>query len=157
MLAVHQRRVSFGFRPSGSGVTNYLGCAGFGGLFTGMGEPQRGVFRSRSVCRPSEITDGLSNSLLLGEVLGDAKVSELQITTARHSLMSGGVYADRLQRQPGDDPIGPAQAMLFRSRHSGFVTVALADGAVRRLSDQMDTAVLASLGAIADGRIHGEY
>lgn len=156
VLSVHKNVVHFGARPSGSGVTNYLGCSGTSGLFVGQNLARQGVFRSRFACRAADITDGLSNTLLAGEVLGDASVSNLRITTARHSLMSGGVYADRLQRQPDDRNIGPAQAMLFRSRHATIVNFALADGSVRTLNESIESKVLAAIGGRSDGEIVSE-
>src|SRR5205823_2184942 len=54
------------------GLTNYLGSAGMWGVTGDPGlDRYRGVFANRSRVRTSDIIDGVSKTLLLGEAVGE--------------------------------------------------------------------------------------
>lgn len=157
VLTVHKNSVGIDDQSSGDGVTSYLGSAGTNGMFLQNMTMRDGIFMSRVTCRPADIMDGLSTTLLFGEVLGEVDGTNWTQTKARHSMMCGGVYADAIQKQPNDDYLGPTSAMMFRSRHINVVNVALADGSVRALSDVIDLVILHGLAGRSDGEITGEY
>ena len=53
--------------------------------------------------------------------------------------------------------IGPASSQMFRSRHAGFLNVALADGSGRKLSFDTDADVLAAIGTRAGNDVLDEF
>ncbi len=122
------------------GRTNYLGVAGDIGY---VGLPShdlyKGVFHNRSQTGFRDITDGSSNTLLFGEVIGDDESGFVWIGTGalptRYGLSSTPNWAQ------------------FSSRHPGIVHFCLADGSVRQLSIEIDQDTYKYLGAIADGQV----
>ena len=103
VLTVHKNAARIDNHSSGNGVTSYLGSAGTLGMFREHLTRRDGIFMSRLTCRPADITDGLSTTLLVGEVLGEGDGMNWAQTRARHSMMCGGIYADAIQKQPVDD------------------------------------------------------
>ena len=115
--------------PTILGRTNYVGCAGLAGRGTSRYWSQfEGVFTNRSETSFGDITDGTSNTLMLGETYaGDDHGKRL----AMPSWMGVGVHPTWSGLQPGPLPWNhPAN---FSSKHPGVVHFCLADGSVRRL------------------------
>lgn len=138
--------------------TNYLGCDGNNGHNgeTAIGT-NPGIFYSRSQVGPRDITDGLSNTLLLGEVLGEASRTSPDKITHKHSFLCGAVSLVHFGSLEIGSDIGPASSQMFRSRHAGFLNVALADGSGRKLSFDTDAGVLAAIGTRAGNDVLDEF
>lgn len=135
----------------------------------------------------SDVEDGTSNTILLGEVIagdrpGDTRGAwayptgaifcggDPSYTSPRILLRPNGNALDNDRRdKPGrceaanDDRHlrcvagGNRAAQTARSKHSGGVQVAMADGSARFLRDTIDIAVWRRLLAQADGQVVGEY
>lgn len=135
--------------PAPVGLTNYLGVAGvYSPIF--KTNAMRGVFYNRSATRISQLTDGTTRTLLIGEAVGHRKEGVLEygfswlgcgaLTTA-DGLAGGQFWIAR--------PVDPTW-FKFSSNHSDCVQFAYADGAVRPLSLDTDIRVYYSLSAIQD-------
>jgi prepilin-type N-terminal cleavage/methylation domain-containing protein len=112
------------------GKTNYLGCSGFTDNLPKY-EHYAGLLANRSAVTLAQATgrDGLSNTLMLGEALGDAEAA------APRAYAWAWVYAGTLPAGFGaiPGPNNPAGWAGFGSRHPGVVQFALGDGSVRKL------------------------
>jgi prepilin-type N-terminal cleavage/methylation domain-containing protein len=111
------------------GRANYFGCAGLSGRGTSrLWSRYEGIFTNRSATTLAGISDGTSNSLMLGEAYGG------DFHGGRYAMPSwmgvgsvptwGGLAAGRLDVQ---------YAANFNSKHPGVVQFCMADGSVRRL------------------------
>ncbi len=133
------------------GLTNYLGSAGLWGV---SGAPYldhyRGVFTDRSRVRISDIKDGVSKTLLIGEAVGEIDSGDYALG---YSWMGCGVMVTDSGLGDGDQAhsLSFPAALQFSSRHSGTVTFCYADGSVHFISHEISTNVLNSLGGISDG------
>ena len=121
------------------GRTNYIGVAGEGGHIGNPGTDfYQGVYWNRSKIDIREITDGTSNTLLFGEIMGGSDLT-------CYSWFSMGAYptAFGLSNNPN--------WAQFSSYHSGVVEFCLADGSVTGLSKSIDLLTYILLSAIGDG------
>jgi prepilin-type N-terminal cleavage/methylation domain-containing protein len=145
------------------GRTNYLGTAGYLGNIPGfvfsaanaqrLGVPAststlnyEGAFGARTKTRFASIADGTSNTFLFGEVLGGKTDRRLQIAItwigAGPLAMHNGLTQNG---QPG------RQWYHFSSEHPGIVHFVYADGAVRKVSTNIDYATYMRFGGMRDG------
>jgi prepilin-type N-terminal cleavage/methylation domain-containing protein/prepilin-type processing-associated H-X9-DG protein len=152
VLALQYPAVILSDAPVTHGVTNYLGCTGTtwanGSQNSGK---SAGIFYSRSEVRSADVSDGLSSTILMSEVLGDSPETDPQMATYKHAFLCGAASLVNFWKLSDDHDTGSAYAMTYRSRHSQFVNTAFADGSVHRLSAFIDRAVLESLGSKAGG------
>lgn len=134
-------------------VTDYLGCSGAPPLprDTDGGDGVRGIFHSRSRVRPSDVVDGLSKTILLGEVLGDSPEFHSEVIEARHSSLCGGVATFSFGVPPDLTMSGIDEAVMYRSRHPGKVNMGFADASVRPMAAETDIAVIQALATRAGG------
>jgi prepilin-type N-terminal cleavage/methylation domain-containing protein/prepilin-type processing-associated H-X9-DG protein len=100
--------------------------------------------------RTAQIRDGLSNTLLVGEVVQSDTWESSNVWTY------GLVHADclrstrnRLNTRPGGGVLYNGQNGAFSSRHPGGVIFVYADGHVRFLTDDMELEALQALSTIA--------
>jgi prepilin-type N-terminal cleavage/methylation domain-containing protein/prepilin-type processing-associated H-X9-DG protein len=108
------------------GRTNYAGVAGAVGPGTDPTYgPYRGVYYGNSQTHLLSITDGTSNTLGFGEMLGGAETGPRDYVA---TWMGTGVVVTVY------DLISPAQWYTFGSKHSGVVHFAYCDGSVRPLT-----------------------
>lgn len=137
----------------GNGCTNYLGCAGTSSANSEGDLRANGVFFSRSAVRPLDITDGLSTTLLIGEVLGDSPDELPSFVERQHAVLCGAIPVENFWRLKSTVDMGPSYAFIFRSRHNSFVNMAFADGSVHRISSNVDRGVLKAIGSISGGEV----
>lgn len=141
----------------GTGKTSYMGVAGFLGDIQRWSEwsAAKGIFGMRITFAFRDITDGLSNTLMFGEVTGGNDYDW-------RWMMAGplpGAWAFSTT---------PTQNWYqFESFHTGVVQFALADGSVRAISKSIDSnpnfttpsemGTLQKLEAMADDQVIGEF
>lgn len=115
------------------GRTNYLGCHGRPDENGGIRE---GIFRNRSKTRYGEISDGLSNTLAMGESLGglsDPDGAKIPATWVWMSATTIPTSTNELW-MPGQD----SSRTAFNSVHNGIVQFVVADGSVRPISTSIN-------------------
>lgn len=134
--------------PSGyAGWTNYLGCSGNVGYYPTRAH--RGIFFRNSKIGPPDISDGLSNTILLGELYGGLR--HFSDTTGawlrrRVCVLSNGIGSDW-----GffEDLAGDGQEtghLTFSSRHRGqIVNFSMADASIRAVTPAIDLDVLSAM------------
>ncbi len=126
------------------GHTDYAGVAGLGaeGPKTKPGDKGAGLFAYDHPRGIRDITDGTSNTLMVGDVSGD-----------RGSWARGGKSTIRpLTVKPyikGPDGFGGA--------HVGGAHFVLADGSVRFISENIDAQVMEALTTIQGGEVLGDF
>jgi prepilin-type N-terminal cleavage/methylation domain-containing protein len=148
------------------GRTNYLGVAGYGGSANGWtlssgnatklglnaGIPINtfeGIYTSRSKTRISNVTDGTSNTLMFGEVMGGranmrTQVAYLWIGCGMLPAFPGLTNADGSVRRLWSN---------FNSEHPpGMIQFVLADGSVRGISPQIQYSTYIFLSGMRDGQ-----
>lgn len=130
-------------RPESPAPTQYVGIAGLGSDAASLAlpSPRAGCFRYDAPTPFQELTDGTSQSLLLGERAGDVG-----------PWLRGGPSTVRgLDDTPGARPlIGPDGQ--FGGCHPSGANWAFADGSVRFFTDRVDPKVLFAQATIAGGR-----
>lgn len=132
--------------------TNYAPVGGRPDVSNGL---YHGAMRNRSKTKFSEVTDGLSNTLLFGETHGgfmsgqEAKVLWMSVCGLTFSPTWPLNYK----------PTGLNQAVYtFSSMHAGgVVNFALSDGSVRNLSPSINYTTYQNLSAMSDGQVIGEF
>jgi prepilin-type N-terminal cleavage/methylation domain-containing protein/prepilin-type processing-associated H-X9-DG protein len=179
-------------------IPNYLGCMGGGD--PPVGSPARGapigntaacisanavggvyahtVFRNgllgiNSKTGSRDATDGLSNTVLVGEsyyyqlewlrawwTSGSYNANRFtgpgMLVGLSEPINSGKQLNDLFPNAPGFIPNTAAQRALS-SYHAGGAQVCLADGSVRFLSDNMNLTTLKNLGGMNDGQVLGNF
>ena len=131
-------------------------------IATGNYVGSEGVLKAMSSVRFSYITDGLSQTLFLGERAFQESVNgSLDCTSSWCGIVSeSDVYVfDSLPYVPpfASRRLNSSGAMAFSSRHTGGVQFALADGSVRFLSESIDAELFQALGTRSGGEIIGEF
>ena len=131
--------------------TNYLGCAG-SSPFSIYDSRGRGVFLPLKGSRVSDILDGLSNTLFLGEVTGQfrdgvnrrGRENSFSWLSGAQSVQEALNYDRR--RIPGQDS-GLSQ---FRSGHGPLVHFSFVDGRVDAIHENIDQRLLEAMATIAE-------
>jgi prepilin-type N-terminal cleavage/methylation domain-containing protein/prepilin-type processing-associated H-X9-DG protein len=121
----------------------------------------RGLLFLNSSVRHSQIFDGSSSTLLIGEMLSTPDslgwVSGTRATLRNtSSIETGGPYLPRPaagSAAPDNQKLGSLFVGGFGSYHAGGANIALADGSARFLTQQTDPQILRQLGNRADGEI----
>ncbi|MBX9580711.1 MAG: DUF1559 domain-containing protein [Gemmataceae bacterium] len=160
--------------PGYGGSPDNGGDPNLGG-FDGSANHLRGIMNRQGVrVTFASVTDGLSNTIFLGEMLPEFMSRQVQgwvpfrdqmgwwnsdNTTARVSTILGINY--RIDTKDPDNCTGdPARARAnaaitasFRSRHTGGAMFAFGDGTVRFLRDGIDPVVFNRYGCRNDGKV----
>jgi prepilin-type N-terminal cleavage/methylation domain-containing protein len=161
-------RLSISSAPLGR--TDYLGCTGLFGE-TGVRDVDAfvGAFSVRSRTRLSQVTDGTSNSLLIGESPGDIGEgityggTPYSGVVAQSAWIGGMAIPTAYGLDPTKFNVLPSRANptgttyqarngIFSSLHTGgIVQFCYVDGSVRQLSNSVDLDVLYAESGIMDG------
>jgi len=157
-----------------TGITNYLPCVG--GLLVHSRDPAVNVsadggsggitanwvgpLESNRSGTIESMRDGSSNTMLLGESLGEV-TQGTNSNNQRWSWAFGGVAAPVLSQGNGatiDGTFGDTNdtmAYQFSSPHTAVVNFVFGDGSTHVVPTTIDTLVAASLGAKSDGQVVG--
>ncbi|ADG66226.1 protein of unknown function DUF1559 [Planctopirus limnophila DSM 3776] len=159
---------------------NYLACNGSTEVTVANSRAMDGMFFYRSSVRMRDIIDGTSNTVMLAEV---NLVPEVTPNVSRDwrgrywradhlssifstNLPPNTTASDRCRTCEGS-PVSPTyapctastdpQVIYARSRHTGGVHMALADGSMRFISENIDLGVWRALGTRAGGEVVSEF
>jgi prepilin-type N-terminal cleavage/methylation domain-containing protein/prepilin-type processing-associated H-X9-DG protein len=140
------------------GTANYRAVCGkddAGGLFVTNAD-RGGVMFQNSKIRPLDVTDGLSNTVVIGECIYDAPTEKwAAIWTGMIGVYNGSVMISCVMWQVDDasaDINGPAP-QAFSSRHPGGAFFAFGDGSVRFFRAGGNIQNLKWLAGRADGHV----
>ena len=139
----------------GFGKCNYMGNQGSGNTRT---SDDGGVLDSNLVFAIRDISDGTSNTILIGEADGSPLQESAAIDNAfpiwigaptfdgnfqhgqaRRSVLRRGDFAEGFNRASPNGGPGDFDAALFSSRHTAGANFALCDGSVRFIEDTIET------------------
>jgi|SwirhisoilCB2_FD_contig_61_2383203_length_1557_multi_3_in_0_out_0_2 prepilin-type N-terminal cleavage/methylation domain-containing protein len=131
------------------GATNYIGCAGGLGSYTGgQGAPNYlypGIYYVNSKTKLTDIADGTSNTLAFGESLGGNGV-----TKDFHIAWFG---ASGMPVAWGLQSYTTSAWYTFSSKHTNIINFAMGDGSVRPLTISVDKFTLRAAAGRADGLV----
>jgi len=146
----------FSSDPSGVRLTHYAGC--HHPVEAMIDSDNKGLLFLNSNVRFSDIYDGASHTILIGEMI-PYQDSLGWASGTRASLRNTGAAIS-----PGDDPLVQLEGLPeaeptvvggFASPHPGGGQYVFADGSVQFLSEQLDEQVYQNLGDRADGAMMG--
>ena len=139
-------------QPDTSISTTHRGQTDYGGIYgeriNSPNDPAKGIMIFDRGVSTSEISDGLSNTLIVGEDSGldDSNSGDGQWVNGRNVFdQAFGVNA------------APDFENDLRSDHSGGANVVFADGHVQFLTDDMEMFVLGAICSRASGEIFGAF
>lgn len=131
------------------GRTNYAPCAGgLGEAHTSPGWAKyKGAFWPRSKNKFATVTDGLSNTILFGEVLGGMNGSSLEYAWPWIGMggLPTGWYLPKSLNRPGWYQNG--------SQHPGVIQFTLGDGSVKTVSGTVDNTQYLYTTGMNDGAV----
>jgi prepilin-type N-terminal cleavage/methylation domain-containing protein/prepilin-type processing-associated H-X9-DG protein len=136
---------------------NYAGSAGAQGL------GKVGVLHELSRVRLTDITDGTSNTFMLGERLNQADFGFGAYTSGWYGQLATntGYLPNSIAHLEivGFIPINfnPKFPSCYSSKHTGGAQFALCDGSVRFIRQTIDGATYEALGSRSGGEILGDY
>ena len=157
--------------------SNYVGCSGSTPFnpANSLGSQLNGIFYYKSSTRPTDITDGTSNTLLTSELLVSPDDQDTGLLGHGHdvrgrmwnpanqgSILFSTQYPPNTQAPDALQycqtiPTAPcittttAIVLYARSTHSGGVNAGMADGSVRFISNNVDPTAYLNLGTRAGG------
>ena len=144
------------------GKTNYLGNSGrLGVSLNGTVNALKGPFTNRSKTKFGEMSDGLTNTFLFGEVQGHFEAAPAPSTNlnARRlwgfSWMTGPMPTHWIVRSFGgvDYNLQEKRWWNFSSPHVGIRQWAMGDGSVQLVTLTQDRTVVLNLSSMAEGGI----
>lgn len=135
------------------GTSHYAGC--YNDVEAPIDDDNTGIFFRNSSIRYAQITDGATNTIMLGETLGD-KDALGWVTGTRATLRNTGVFED-MNRKILDLEQGALEVGGFDSYHQGGGNFGMADGSVVFLTHSIDATIFQYLGNRADGELIDEY
>jgi len=149
-------------------IANYIGCFGPESLDDCELSPGNlpvmsdgtckgsGVFYHNSNVRIAAITDGTTNTLMIGE---RRTRKELEWYTSWPGMIAEGEEAFQRVCGSADHPPNAPEAHFddFSSPHTGGAQFCLGDGSVRFISENIDNGVYQALATIQGGEVTGEF
>jgi prepilin-type N-terminal cleavage/methylation domain-containing protein/prepilin-type processing-associated H-X9-DG protein len=141
-------------------TNNYVGC--HHDVEAPIDANNHGVLFLNSKIRYSDIEDGSTKTILLSEALGRPD-SLGWASGTRATLRNTGSKPnsehepDNTANAPKEKPVNSLYVGGFSSRHPGGINVALCDGSVRFLTEDIDVETLHQLGNRADGQIMKDF
>ncbi|MDG1895039.1 MAG: DUF1559 domain-containing protein [Fuerstiella sp.] len=166
----------YGQQNGGIIISNYAGVAG--GENVPVDTDNNGLFFLNSSVSCMQIRDGASNTIMVGERRSDdtpgtdlgwmsgtsatlrntgVRINDSAQRTWNNAGRAAGYETGVDETQPGDSPEPDYATGGFSSRHVGGSQVALADGSVRFLSENIGLKVYQNLGNRDDGQIVDEF
>ena len=133
----------------------YCNLAG-SGWDNASGAANPGVFGGRNVYSSSirDITDGTSNTIMVGEIRAEITTQHSMFTTNFQGTWTGlKVNSPQITANPADWSKNSGMA----SYHVGGAHVLLSDGSVRFISNNVDFVTFNYLGGKSDGQVIGDY
>jgi hypothetical protein len=132
------------------GVTNYVGSMGyFGDVAVEEAQTYLGLIYTRSKTRMSQITDGSSHTLMVGEAIGQVVDGNLDLS---YSWMGCGALP--LQQADLRDGFGDGSDWTsFSSYHHKLINFCMADGSIRSIGRDIAVHILYALGGRSDGEL----
>lgn len=147
---------------SNYGVTDSVNTSGHPGSYSDALNDQgfveqnyNGVILSTSEISTAEVTDGTSNTLLVGEKNKATNLYQLSCCCDDNGLFCGADPDNgRVTKfRPLQDRIGYVPRQQFGSPHAGALGFAMCDGSVHRISYSIDEETFQYLGNRADGEV----
>lgn len=163
---------------------NYVGVYGYGSITMSPGQPNpAGMFYRNSSVRFRDVTDGLSNTMLVGERKAQhrfpATSTAVQADSTWYAAIPGVLRPAGMSMMSDEGPASlvlghVGQTMMggmvmhhtpnntnhivnFSSSHVGGIQFLMADGSVHFLSENIDYNTFRWLGQKSDGQIIGEF
>ncbi|VTR97703.1 DUF1559 domain-containing protein [Tuwongella immobilis] len=152
--------------------TNYAGCVG-NTTASYTNADLGGMLYGKSRVRLTDVNDGLSNTLMTGEILLSQDTGSHDTRGRMHNAVHAGVsfstglppnttVGDEQQSYcipvPNRAPCGGSGLRLsLRSNHTGGVNVGLGDGSVRFITNNINLTTYQSLGTRAGGEVVADY
>lgn len=128
------------------GPANYMGVAGaMGDLSIPYYAADKGIFGSRTKFNLRDVTDGASNTLMLGEATGGPEFN--------FSWIGCGIMPEAY----GLSKTSVQNWYQFESFHPGMIQFTLADGSVHAISRNIDRDIFHRLAAMQDGKVVGDF
>ena len=118
-------------------------------------DPTTGVFFHKSMIRAASISDGLSNTYLIGEKSLDPDYYETGQSGGDDDALTEGNNCDNLRityYQPVMDRSGSDYCYFFGSAHAAGLNMVLCDGSVRSISYSIEATTHQYLGNRKDGK-----
>jgi len=145
--------VSFEDQLRSVGLSDYAGC--HHASEAPIAEDNNGVLFLNSRIRYSDILDGSSQTILIGEAIPDA--GSLGWTSGTRSTLrntGSGINSDRpMNAMTASVDRGSMTVGGFSSFHSGGANFVFADGSIHFLSNSIDEELYVQLGNRADGEL----
>jgi prepilin-type N-terminal cleavage/methylation domain-containing protein/prepilin-type processing-associated H-X9-DG protein len=158
---------------------NYVLCSGTGYITTTAdpgGQHLDGMFYAKSRTKLTDVTDGLTNTLMGSEMVVSPDVTYWDTRGLMHEGVEGGQVFSTIyppNSAIGDNAMGYCQPIpqapcltaqswlngyqLARSYHAGGVNALLGDGSVRFISNSVNPQVYKDLGSRSGGEVPGIY
>jgi prepilin-type N-terminal cleavage/methylation domain-containing protein/prepilin-type processing-associated H-X9-DG protein len=139
------------------GLSNYRAVAGPASLVTFIANNDYGgPMYQNSRLRLARITDGTSNTLIIGECIFDAGVDKrAALWAGMTGLRDGAVWVSDVMWSVEDDSakVNGSAPQAFSSRHAGGASFTFCDGSVRFFYNGGDAAVMKWLAGRDDGNL----
>lgn len=165
---------SYGLCDGSQFHDTHNGCTTYGGNTFGTGgahlssssDPNQisGIYsRGGVLLRFSNVTDGLSNTIFMGEVRAECSDHAQQGWANTNNHFFATTAPINFNTCPGSSGTGCNNAtawnasMGFKSRHVGGAHFLLGDGSIRFISENIDYMTYQKLGDRRDGQVVGEF
>tara|TARA_R110002111_G_scaffold126741_5_gene191478 strand:+ start:61530 stop:62549 length:1020 start_codon:yes stop_codon:yes gene_type:complete len=163
-----------------SGNKYGAGNGAFWAIYTGItNSAEAGILTANSSTRIRDVTDGTSNTFILGEAEQNdlttdtsgtvSAIDDSDVTIRRHAFWTEGQHhSARSTYMPPFKSIEDCVLSFapgawrdctysFGSPHIGGLHMGMADGAVRFVSENVNLSTWRNLGSMADGNVIGEF